>query len=186
DTILGPEMKSTGEVMGIDTSFAKAFAKAQIATGTFVPPKGRAFLSVKDKDKSAIIYIGRKLLELGYSIEATKGTAKALRDAGLTVDEVNKVKEGRPHIVDHIKNGEIDLVINTVGDKQSQEDSYSIRRTALTQNVPYYTTVAGARALVNGMEAIKKEKIEVIALQDYHKKTEKRALNRKVAVEAGK
>ncbi|MFZ3089390.1 MAG: carbamoyl-phosphate synthase large subunit [Nitrospirota bacterium] len=186
DTILGPEMKSTGEVMGIDTSFAKAFAKAQIATGIFVPPKGRAFLSVKDKDKSAIIYIGRKLLELGYSIEATKGTAKALRDAGLTVDEVNKVKEGRPHIVDHIKNGEIDLVINTVGDKQSQEDSYSIRRTALTQNVPYYTTVAGARALVNGMEAIKKEKIEVIALQDYHKKTEKRALNRKVAVEAGK
>jgi carbamoyl-phosphate synthase large subunit len=186
DTILGPEMKSTGEVMGIDTSFAKAFAKAQIATGAFVPPKGRAFLSVKDKDKSAIIYIGRKLLELGYSIEATKGTAKALRDAGLTVDEVNKVKEGRPHIVDHIKNGEIDLVINTVGDKQSQEDSYSIRRTALTQNVPYYTTVAGARALVNGMEAIKKEKIEVIALQDYHKKTEKRALNRKVAVEAGK
>ncbi len=170
DTILGPEMKSTGEVMGIDTSFAKAFAKAQIATGTFVPPKGMAFLSVKDKDKFAIIYIGRKLLEFGYSIEATKGTAKALRDAGLTVDEVNKVKEGRPHIVDHIKNGEIDLVINTVGDKQSQEDSYSIRRTALTQNVPYYTTVAGARALVNGMEAIKKEKIEVIALQDYHKK----------------
>ena len=158
DTILGPEMKSTGEVMGIDTSFAKAFAKAQIATGAFVPPKGRAFLSVKDKDKSAIIYIGRKLLELGYSIEATKGTAKALRDAGLTVDEVNKVKEGRPHIVDHIKNGEIDLVINTVGDKQSQEDSYSIRRTALTQNVPYYTTVAGARALVNGMEAIKRKR----------------------------
>ncbi len=170
DTILGPEMKSTGEVMGIDISFEMAFAKGQMAAGSFVKPNGRAFISVKDKDKPATIYIARKLLELGYSIEATKGTAKSLKKAGLKVDEVNKVKEGRPHIVDHIKNSEIDLVINTVGDKKSQEDSYSIRRTALTQNVPYYTTIAGAKAMVNGLEAIKKEKIDVNSIQEYHKR----------------
>jgi carbamoyl-phosphate synthase large subunit len=170
DTILGPEMKSTGEVMGIDNSFEMAFAKAQMAAGSFVKPNGRAFISVKDKDKPATIYIAKKLLEFGYSIEATKGTAKALKKAGLKVDEVNKVKEGRPHIVDHIKNSEIDLVINTVGDKKSQEDSYSIRRTALTQNIPYYTTIAGAKAMVNGLEAIKKEKIDVSSIQEYHKK----------------
>ncbi len=186
DTILGPEMKSTGEVMGIDNSFEMAFAKAQIAAGSFVKPKGRAFISMKDKDKPATIYIAKKLLEFGYSIEATKGTAKALKKAGMKVDEVNKVKEGRPHIVDHIKNGEIDLVINTVGDKKSQEDSYSIRRTALTQGIPYYTTIAGAKAMVNGLEAIKKEKIDVSSIQEYHKKTEKRPLDRKVAVEVGK
>ncbi len=93
-----------------------------------------------------------------------------MKKAGLKVDEVNKVKEGRPHIVDHIKNSEIDLVINTVGDKKSQEDSYSIRRTALTQNVPYYTTIAGAKAMVNGLEAIKKEKIDVNSIQEYHKR----------------
>ena len=186
DTILGPEMKSTGEVMGIDNSFEMAFAKAQMAAGSFVKPKGRAFISVKDKDKTATIYITRKLLEAGYSIEATKGTAKALKKAGLKVDEVNKVKEGRPHIVDHLKNGEIDLVINTVGDKKSQEDSYSIRRTALTQNIPYYTTIAGAKAMVNGLEAIKKEKIDVRSIQEYHKKIEQRPSDRQVAVEAGK
>ncbi|MEK6680005.1 MAG: carbamoyl-phosphate synthase large subunit [Nitrospirota bacterium] len=170
DTILGPEMKSTGEVMGIDNSFEMAFAKAQMAAGSFVKLNGRAFISVKDKDKTATIYLTKKLLELGYSVEATKGTAKALKKAGLKVDEVNKVKEGRPHIVDHIKNSEIDLVINTVGDKKSQEDSYSIRRTALTQGIPYYTTIAGAKAMVNGLEAIKKEKIDVRSIQEYHKR----------------
>ncbi|MEK6657097.1 MAG: carbamoyl-phosphate synthase large subunit [Nitrospirota bacterium] len=170
DTILGPEMKSTGEVMGIDNSFEMAFAKAQMAAGSFVKPNGRAFISVKDKDKTATIYITKKLLELGYSIEATKGTAKSLKKAGMKVDVVNKVKEGRPHIVDHLKNGVIDLVINTVGDKKSQEDSYSIRRTALTQNIPYYTTIAGAKAMVNGLEAIKKEKIDVRSIQEYHKR----------------
>src|SRR2546422_603625 len=146
DVLLGPEMKSTGEVMGIADDFGAAFLKSQHGAGSFLPMKGRVFISVKDKDKAATLPLARRFLELGFTIEATRGTAAYLAERGLMVDTVNKVKEGRPHCVDHIKNGEIQLVINTVGDKVSQADSASIRRTALVQNVPYQTTMAGARA----------------------------------------
>lgn len=173
DTILGPEMKSTGEVMGIDRSFPKAFAKSQMGANSPMPTSGRVFISVKDKDKPAVVEMAKKLLEMGFSIEATRGTGEYLKERGFKVDFVNKVKEGRPHVVDHLKNGEIHLVINTVGDKASQLDSYSIRRTALMQNIPYYTTVAEAKAAVKGIEALLKEEIEVMPLQEYYRSARK-------------
>lgn len=168
DTILGPEMKSTGEVMGIDFDFGKAFAKAQAGAGVAIPLKGRVFISVRDEDKSAVLQIAERFIKLGFTIEATRGTAEFLKTHGLNVNVVNKVKEGRPHIVDHLKNGDIDLVINTVSGKESHKDSYSIRRTALTYKVPYFTTVAGARAATYGIEALLKEKVGIKALQEYY------------------
>ncbi|MEK6691845.1 MAG: carbamoyl-phosphate synthase large subunit [Nitrospirota bacterium] len=168
DTLLGPEMKSTGEVMGIDNDFGKAFAKAQTGAGTIMPLKGRVLISVRNEDKTAVINIAEKFLKMGFTIEATRGTAEFLKGHGLDVDIVNKVTEGRPHIVDHIKNGDIDLVINTVSGKESYKDSYSIRRTALNYKIPYFTTIGGARAATYGISALLKEDVDIKALQDYH------------------
>jgi len=168
DTILGPEMKSTGEVMGIDEEFGRAFAKSQAAAGNPLPLDGRVFISVKDQDKANVVGIAKRLLALGFSIEATKGTAEFLLQHQVPVDTVHKVAEGRPHIVDHMKNREIQLMINTVGDKQAQADSYIIRRTALTQSIPYFTTIAEAKAVVRGIEALIKEGMRIKPLQVYH------------------
>lgn len=169
DTILGPEMKSTGEVMGIDTELNHAFAKAQIAAGTSLPLSGTAFISVKDDDKPRVVSIARKLRELGFGLMATHGTARYFENLQITCKVVNKVLEGRPNIVDHLKNGDVQLVINTTFGEKEIAQSYSIRRTALIHNVPYYTTISGARAAVGAIEVLKKEGLDVRALQDYYR-----------------
>src|SRR5690349_22412896 len=146
-------MKSTGEVMGVGETFAEAFLKSQLAAGTRLPESGNVFISLRNADKARAIETARKLHELGYQIVATRGTAAAFAAAGLPVTPVNKVAEGRPHIVDMIKNGEIALIVNTVEDRRSAiRDSYSIRRAALQQRVSLFTTLAGARAGCTGME----------------------------------
>jgi carbamoyl-phosphate synthase large subunit len=170
DTILGPEMKSTGEVMGIDDEFGRAFAKSQAAAGNPLPLSGRVFISVKDKDKPTVVETAKRLIAQGFTIEATRGTAEFLRQHQVQVETVNKVAEGRPHIVDHMKNLEIQLMINTVGDKLAQVDSYIIRRTALNQSIPYFTTIAEAKAVVRGIEAALKEKMVIKSIQAYHSK----------------
>ena len=167
DVILGPEMKSTGEVMGLDTDFGRAFAKAQLGAGLALPTSGTVFISVKDSDKSPVVALGRQLASIGFEIIATGGTAEAFREAGITVKRINKVKEGRPHIVDSIKNGEIDLVLNTSGGATDIADSLSLRQTAVTNRIPYYTTVAGARATVAAIIAMDTETLEVTPLQSY-------------------
>ncbi|MCA3131531.1 MAG: carbamoyl-phosphate synthase large subunit [Betaproteobacteria bacterium] len=155
DTILGPEMKSTGEVMGVGESFAEAFVKSQLAAGVKLPSTGRAFLSVRNADKPKLIEVARVLEELGFQLIATRGTAAFLSDNGITVMPVNKVKEGRPHIVDMIKNGEIAIIVNTVEEQRTAiQDSYSIRRSALQARVTYYTTIAGAKAACAGMRGM--------------------------------
>lgn len=152
DTILGPEMKSTGEVMGVGSTFAEAFVKSQLATGVRLPMTGKIFISVRRSDKPEAVNIAQKFAKLGFTIYATHGTAEAMTKAGLVVNKINKVAEGRPHIVDMIKNGEICLIINTVSDKRSAiQDSYSIRHAALQGRVTYYTTMAGARAAHMGI-----------------------------------
>ena len=153
DTILGPEMKSTGEVMGVGASFGEAFVKSQMGAGEKLPETGKVFISVRDGDKPRVVDIARALSQLGFALVATRGTAGALAAAGLNVTPVNKVAEGRPHIVDMIKNGEIALIVNTVEEKRTAvRDSYSIRRAALQGRVTLYTTLSGARAACNGME----------------------------------
>ncbi len=147
DTLLGPEMKSTGEVMGIGEKFGKAFLDAQEAAGMTLPRSGTVFISVSDQDKAAIVSVAQSLASLGFRIVATHGTRVFLEGQGIAVEEVLKVKEGRPHVVDQIKNGEIQLVINTVSGRTAQKDSLSIRRETLVRNIPYYTTVAGAKAV---------------------------------------
>lgn len=168
DTLLGPEMKSTGEVMGIDMDFGRAYSKAQTASKNTIPLSGRVFISVKDRDKPSLIPIVSKLLQMGFSIIATRGTANYLREHGLLVDIVNKVGEGRPDIVDFIKNNEIDFVINTVTGAKAQRDSFSIRESALRHGVTYTTTISGARAAVNAIQAMLKEGIHINSLQEYH------------------
>jgi carbamoyl-phosphate synthase large subunit len=167
DTILGPEMKSTCEVMGIDTSFERAFAKSQLGAGVVLPERGTVFLSVKDADKKGLPLLARRLTEMGFSILATKGTAARIREAGFPVKTVNKVLEGRPHCVDAIRSGEVQLVINTASTPQSVADSFEIRRSALTHFVPHYTTIAGARAAVHAIAALKAGTLEVAPLQSY-------------------
>ncbi|MGH7079235.1 MAG: carbamoyl-phosphate synthase large subunit, partial [Acetobacteraceae bacterium] len=167
DTILGPEMKSTGEVMGIDASFERAFAKSQLGAGVVLPAHGTAFLSVKDSDKNALVPLARRLVEMGFTVMATRGTAARIREAGLPVTVVNKVLEGRPHCVDAILSGEIQLVINTASGAQSVADSFAIRRSALTHGVPHYTTLAGARAAVHAIAALRAGRLEVAPLQAY-------------------
>ena len=167
DTILGPEMKSTGEVMGIDSSFERAFAKSQLGAGVILPDAGTVFLSIRDADKKGIAALARRLTEMGFAIVATRGTAARIRDAGLPVKIVNKVLEGRPHCVDAIRSGEIQLVINTASGAQSIADSFAIRRSALTHLVPHYTTMAGARAAVHAIAALKSGTLEVAPLQSY-------------------
>jgi carbamoyl-phosphate synthase large subunit len=156
DTILGPEMKSTGEVMGVGETFAEAFLKSQLAAGVRLPETGNVFISVKNPDKPRVLEVARTLVALGFQMVATRGTAAALAAAGLPVTPVNKVAEGRPHIVDMIVNGEIALVLNTVEEKRSAiQDSYVIRRAALNAQVPTYTTIAGARAAAIGMQGLR-------------------------------
>jgi carbamoyl-phosphate synthase large subunit len=167
DTLLGPEMKSTGEVMGLDTNFARAFAKAQLGAGVVLPLKGTVFLSVKDGDKPAIVPVARRLAELGFAILATGGTAKCIADAGIPVKRVNKVLEGRPHCVDAIRSGEIQLIVNTAHGAQSVRDSLDIRRSALTHGVPNFTTIAAARATAHAIAALSAGTLEVAPLQSY-------------------
>jgi carbamoyl-phosphate synthase large subunit len=167
DTILGPEMRSTGEVMGVDASFARAFAKSQIGAGTRLPVGGTVFISVKDADKELIVAPASDLVAMGFSLIATGGTARALAEAGLRVATINKVLEGRPHVVDALKNGEIHLVFNTTDGAQAMADSSSIRRAALTLKVPYYTTLAGAKAATEAIAALKGQSLEVAPLQSY-------------------
>jgi carbamoyl-phosphate synthase large subunit len=169
DTVLGPEMKSTGEVMGLDTSYAIAFAKSQIGSGSKVPREGVVFVSVRDADKEAMIEPMRHLEAAGFKIVATGGTARFLLDNGVAAIRINKVLEGRPHIVDSMKNGGIQLVINTTDGAKSVSDSRDIRRTALLRKLPYYTTVNGAIAAVAGIIAYREGNLTVRPLQDYFK-----------------
>ncbi|MDP2753416.1 MAG: carbamoyl-phosphate synthase large subunit [Nitrospirota bacterium] len=169
DTILGPEMKSTGEVMGIDEDFGIAFGKSQISCGNRIPLSGKIFISLKDKDKPPSVLIVKKLLELGLSVIATRGTAMYLKNHGLDVEVINKVAEGRPHIVDLIKNKEINFVINTVSGAQAQKDSFSIRQSALQYRVPFTTTISGAIAVVNAIDMLKKKQVNIKSIQEYHK-----------------
>jgi carbamoyl-phosphate synthase large subunit len=168
DPILGPEMKSTGEVMGIGRTFGEAFAKAQAGAGTHLPTGGRAFISVRKEDRPAAVGVARDLIAHGFEIVATRGTAASLQEAGVPCSVVNKVIEGRPHIVDMIKNDEIDLIVNTTsGSRQSLADSFSIRREALHHKVAYFTTIAGARATCQALNHLAEE-IHVNRLQDLH------------------
>jgi carbamoyl-phosphate synthase large subunit len=168
DTILGPEMKSTGEVMGVGKTFGEAFVKSQLGAGVRLPTSGKVFLSVKNSDKPRAVQVAKDLVEMGFSIVATKGTAAAISAAGIPVATVNKVVEGRPHVVDMIKNNEIALVVNTVEEKRSAiADSRTIRTSALAARVTTYTTIAGAEAAVEGMRHL--DELHVYDLQGLHK-----------------
>lgn len=169
DTILGPEMKSTGEVMGIDANFGAAFLKAQLGAGQDLPASGNVLLSVKNKDKRNVVFIAKKLSDLGFKIFTTKGTGKVLVNNGIDASFVNKVSEGRPHIVDMIKNGELQFIINTPSGRHPMQDEVSIRANAVQYKIPYTTTLSGAQAMVNAIEHIKKGGLQVKALQDYYK-----------------
>jgi len=167
DLILGPEMKSTGEVMGLDFDFGRAFAKSQLGVGIELPLIGRVFVSVRDHDKPGVVEPCRRLAAMGFQLLATGGTGRFLQAAGLEVEMVNKVLEGRPHIVDRMLSGEVQLIFNTTEGAQAIADSFSLRRTALTIGVPYYTTVAGARAAVQAIAALRAGSLEVAPLQSY-------------------
>ncbi len=167
DILLGPEMRSTGEVIGLDDTFARAFLKSQIAANTHLPLKGNVFISVKNKDKPKMITPARELIGMGYTVIATGGTAKYLQENGIEVTRINKVLEGRPHIVDAIKNDEIDLIFNTTEGAQSIKDSYELRRTALIGNIPYYTTSRGAISAMEAIKVLKSSTLEVKPLQSY-------------------
>jgi len=167
DTILGPEMKSTGEVMGIGDTFAEAFAKSQLGANVKMPLSGNAFISVRDGDKKHVVSAAEKLYKAGFGIIATGGTASFLEEKGIPVRRINKVMEGRPHIVDALKNGEVQLVINTTQGAQAVADSFSIRREALMHSVAYYTTATGANAAVDAIIDLKGHDLRVKPLQDY-------------------
>ncbi len=167
DPVLGPEMRSTGEVMGVDESFGAAFLKSQIAAGVTLPDAGVCFISVKSSDKEAVTPIARDLADMGFKLIATRGTAAYLSDHGVNVEVINKVLEGRPHVVDSMTNGDVQLIFNTTEGSQSLVDSASIRQTALSQNIPYYTTLSGARAAVQGIRVLKQRPLEAGALQTY-------------------
>ncbi|HIP93389.1 MAG TPA: carbamoyl phosphate synthase large subunit, partial [Desulfurobacteriaceae bacterium] len=170
DPILGPEMKSTGEVMGIDKDLGLAFYKSQLAAGFKLPKSGTVFISVKDKDKPKVINIAKKLVDLGFKLVATQGTYKFLKEHGIEVEKVYKVYEGqRPNILDLIKNKEIHLIINTPSGKTAQKDAISIRRLAVNYNIPYYTTIRSAQMVVLAIESLKTKKLKVYALQDINK-----------------
>jgi len=170
DTVLGPEMRSTGEVMGLDRDYAIAFAKSQLGGGTQLPRKGTVFVSVKDSDKERLLPSLKTLSELGFKLIATSGTLRYLKEQGLPAEKINKVLEGRPHIVDAITNGEVQLVFNTTEGAQALADSRSLRRAALLHKVPYYTTLSGAVAAAQGIKAYLAGDLEVRALQDYFAK----------------
>jgi carbamoyl-phosphate synthase large subunit len=169
DTVLGPEMKSTGEVMGIARDFRKAYLKSQIAAGSPLPASGKVFVSVRQRDKRNVASLARRLVEMGFSLVATVGTARVLERQGMTVELINKVGDGyRPHVLDLMKQGEIALVIETPGDGRARKDSYLIRRTAVNQGIPYHLTVDGAQAAVGAIEALLKGEHDVRSLQEYH------------------
>ncbi|MDD4980464.1 MAG: carbamoyl-phosphate synthase large subunit [Candidatus Omnitrophica bacterium] len=170
DIILGPEMKSTGEVMGIDADFGRAYIKSQIAAGQNLPRKGNVFISVRDKDKRAVVFIAKKLRDLGFHIYATSGTAIGLEKNGIKVLVLPKIAEGRPNILDLMKDGKIQLVINTPSGRVPRQDEVKIRSQVILYNIPYTTTISGAQATVNGIEALAKKDLGVKSLQEYHKK----------------
>ena len=167
DTVLGPEMRSTGEVIGLDLSFDIAFAKSQLGAGTKVPTSGALFVSVREADKLRVLEAVRLLADLGFKVLATGGTARFLNEEGIPAQQINKVSEGRPHVVDAIKNGGVQLVFNTTEGAQALADSRSLRRAALLHRAPYYTTLAGALAAAQGIKAFRAGDLEVRALQDY-------------------
>jgi carbamoyl-phosphate synthase large subunit len=169
DIILGPEMRSTGEVMGLDMDFGRAFAKSQLGAGSKVPVEGAVFVSVKDQDKQAMVKPLKRLIELGFKVVATRGTAEFLAKHSIEAQQVNKVLEGRPHIVDLMKDGKVQLVFNTVEGASALTDSFTLRRTALMNKIAYYTTVAGAKAAVEGIAAVKQGGLDVAPLQSYFK-----------------
>lgn len=171
DILLGPEMKSTGEVMGIDTTFGRAFYKAQIAAGQDLPFAGKVFISVKSDDKRDIVFIAKRLADLGFEIIATKGTQKALVSNNIKAELVGKLSEGDKRVVDLIKNNELKLIINTPSGSRGQSDMKQIRGLAVTHGVPCITTLQGAQAAVNGIEAVTKRELSVRSLQDYLGKT---------------
>ena len=168
DVLLGPEMKSTGEVMGIDADFGMAFAKSQLGAGQYLPTSGGVFLSVKDADKPGTVDLARRLSALGFELFATGGTADALRGAGVKVTQVPKISEGRPHIVDRMINKEVGLVFNTPSGKQASMDARAMRRAALRLSIPYVTTLAGAKATVAALEALCYRELKVKPIQDHH------------------
>ena len=167
DTILGPEMRSTGEVMGIDIEFGRAYAKAELAAGQKLPLTGKVFVSMSDRDKLAVVPVVRDLIDLGFKIIATSGTQKVLEEHGLVVESVLKLHEGRPHVVDIIKNGQIQLIINTPSGEEAQADGKLIRRTALVYKIGMVTTIAGAKATAAAIKSLQSQPLEVKALQDY-------------------
>jgi len=167
DVILGPEMRSTGEVMGIDTDFGKAFAKAELAAGQRLPLSGTVFVSTNNRDKANVVPVVRDLMDLGFTVIATEGTRKALKDQGLEVDLILKLHQGRPHVLDAIKNKQIQLIINTPTGEDAQADGRLIRRTALAYKIPLVTTIAGAKATAGAIRSLKSEPLDVKALQDY-------------------
>lgn len=169
DILLGPEMKSTGEVMGIDRNFPRAFAKAQIAAGQKLPLEGSVFISVADRDKPKIVRLAEELQKIGFTIYATSGTAAFLSTRGIEVETVRKVREGRPNVIDMIKSGEINMVINTPFGKETRSDGYYIRTTAFMNYIPCITTISGAYAALDAIKVMKREEVEVRALQDYHR-----------------
>jgi carbamoyl-phosphate synthase large subunit len=170
DVVLGPEMKSTGEVMGIDRDFRRAFGKARIGAGAQLPLSGTVFISVKDSDKNMVIPLASKLADMGFKIVATGGTAKHLVEAGIRAHKVNKVHEGQPHVVDAMINGEISLMLNSTEGPQAIADSFNLRRAALQNKIPYYTTISGAKAAVDAIGALRQsEPFDVKPLQDYLK-----------------
>jgi len=170
DPVLGPEMKSTGEVMGIDQNFGMAFYKSQLAAGLKLPGSGNALFSIRRKDKEAVLPIARRLMDLNFKIIATEGTARFFSERGIPAKPVFKVSEGRPNIVDFMMNGEIHLVINTPsGKKKTRSDAYYLRRTALEYKIPYFTTVAGARAAAEAISTLKDGTMHVQAIQEYYR-----------------
>jgi len=167
DTVLGPEMRSTGEVMGIDRGFAMAFAKSQLGAGVNLPRSGTVFVSLREADKPGVIAALRDLIALGFKITATGGTQRYLALQGVQAEKINKVSEGRPHAADAVRNGAVQLMFNTTEGATSLTDSKPLRRAALLQKTPYYTTLAGAIAAVEGIKAFGAGELEVRALQDY-------------------
>jgi len=168
---LGPEMKSTGEVMGIDTNFGRAFAKSQLATNVKLPLKGTAFISVKDSDKQKTVAIGKGLEEMGYRLVATGGTADYLTKNGVKVSVINKVKQGSPHIVEAIEAKQIAIVINTTFGEQAIKDSFSLRRSSLNHNLPDCTTMAGASALMSALKCLQEDELTIMSIQEYGEKS---------------
>jgi carbamoyl-phosphate synthase large subunit len=170
DSVLGPEMKSTGEVMGIDKDFGRAYIKSQIAAGQNLPKKGNVFISVRDRDKRSVVFIAKKLKDLGFNIYSTSGTAAALEKNGIEVKQLPKVAEGRPNVLDLMKDGKIQMVINTPTGRIPRQDEIKIRSHVILYNIPYTTTISGAQATVNGIEMLIKKELDVKSLQEYHKK----------------